>query len=58
MKNEMERNLVMKMAKLCEQWYEPYDEIERRNCTKNKEITIKYDVYKELLLELWGIKKD
>ena len=57
MKDVIERKLIIKMAELCEQWYEPYDEIESRTCTRNNEIKIKYDTYKELLLEHWGIEK-
>lgn len=51
----MERLLIEKMAGLCNQYYEPYDSMDRSpEVQKNRELEIKYNTYKDLLLILWG----
>ena len=57
--NEMERKLIQKMASICVEYYEPYDSQDRcEEAQRNAERRVKYNTYKELLLEMWGIKND
>ena len=55
MKNEFERELIIKMAKLCEEYVEPYDSMDRSpEVRENYTREVKYNVYKELFLEMQG----
>lgn len=57
LENKFERNLIEKMAQICHEYYEPYDCMDKCDeVNKNKERKIKYQIYKELLLEMWGVK--
>lgn len=54
LENKMERKLIQKMADICKEYYEPYDSQDRcQEALKNSDRKIKYQCYKELLLELW-----
>ena len=58
LENELERKLIEKMAQLCQEYYVPYDSMDKCDeANKNKERKIKYQTYKELLLEMWGMQK-
>ena len=54
LENKMERTLIQKMAEICKEYYTPYDDMDRcREAQLNAERKIKYNTYKDLLLELW-----
>ena len=57
LENKLERKLIEKMAQLCQEYYVPYDSMDKcKEVDKNKERSIKYQTYKELLLEMWGVQ--
>lgn len=51
-RNEMTRILLIKMGKLCEEYKEPYDDMDREADKHNAPLEIKFQIYKELLEEL------
>lgn len=58
LKDNVERKLIMKMAEIAKEYVEPYDNMDRSpEVQKNAWREVKYDTYKELLLEYWGYKK-
>lgn len=57
LKDKMERTIIQKMATIAAEYVEPYDDQDRSPAVqKNSERTIKYNLYKDLLLELWDLK--
>lgn len=51
--DKMERNLIQKMAQICENYVEPFDVQDSSNSYTNRKLQIQYEVYKNLLMELW-----
>lgn len=53
LENEAERYLIIKMAELAKQWKEPHDDEDREQMRKNAPLEDKYEVYKEMLRDLF-----
>lgn len=55
--DKMEMSLIQKMAKLANEYVEPYDDMDRSpEVQRNYARKIEYDIYKDLLLEIWEKK--
>ena len=55
--DKMEMFLIQKMAKLANEYVEPYDYMDRNpEVQRNYARKMEYDIYKDLLLEIWEKK--
>lgn len=55
LEDEMTRTLIIKMADICKEYYEPYDSEDRcEEAKRNRDREIKFNIYKDLLIEHWN----
>lgn len=58
LKDKMEREIITRMARIAQEYVEPYDNMDRSpEVMKNNQREIAYDTLKDLLLTMWGVKK-
>lgn len=51
--DKLEQKLIHQMALMQDKYYKPFDEMDSSHAFINREFEIKYETYKEILLELW-----
>ena len=54
LRDKTERYIIEKMAEISKEYYEPYDLEDRTNEKKNEKLNIQYEIYKQMLKDLYN----